>query len=162
MGITARGLRYPEAMDRPHGPDQIRALAEDIEAAAVALTPDSGTRSDLPVTPAAGFELMAGNYRLIGKNMVIAVWLKRTGAPLNATAAGNIGDTLAATITDPAYRPSMDTNAALRAYTTGGEASVISSSGNIFLVSLQSSSAIATHTDETPSIVRIYATYAVL
>lgn len=162
MGITARGLRYPEATDRPDGAGQMQLLAEDIEAVAAALLPDSGTRGDLPVLPGAGFELMAGNWRLIGKNMTFAVWLKRTGAPLVATSAGNLGDTVCATITDPALRPSMNATATMRAFITGGEASVSASTGEIRLLTMQSSSTIETHSDEgNPSIVRFFSSYAV-
>lgn len=162
MGVTARGLRYPELADRPDGAGQMLTLAEDIEAVAAGLIPDSGTRGDLPVLAAEGFELIAANYRLLGKNMTVAVWLKRTGTAIVATAAGNISDTTCATITDTALRPSMDAIATMRAFTTSGEASLIAASGNFNLVSMQSSSTIATHSDEgNPSIVRFYSTYAV-
>lgn len=162
MGVTARGLHYPEATDRPDGAGQMQQLAEDIEAVAAALITDSGTRGDLPLVAAAGFAVLAGNYRLIGKNMFAAVWLTRTGVPIVSNSTGNITDVTLCTISDPALRPSIDTCAGWRGFTCGGEASVIAASGNINLVSQNANSTIATHTDDTPSIVRAYVTYAVV
>lgn len=154
------GLRYPAATDRPTGDEQLQAFAEDVEAATKALVPDTGSQTNTPVTAAAGWEILVKEHRMIGKVCTLHLWLKRTGAALNASSSGNIGDTDVATIDDPALRPTMDCFNTFRGSLTDGASDCLKT-GAISITSMHSDSSIATFTDELSSTVQLYFRYPV-
>lgn len=166
MGVTTRGLRYPESTDPPIGDDdtpQIALLADDIDAAMSALVTDTGSMTNAPVTAAAGWSVLIAEYRLIGKDCTLHVWLKRTGAAVTASSTGNVaGDPDLFTITDSTLRPSFDlVTGTFRASFTGGSYQ-ITSVGVCSLFDMHSSSSIAApDNDGTYHTLQVYTNYPV-
>ncbi|MBO0826198.1 MAG: hypothetical protein J2P24_00310 [Streptosporangiales bacterium] len=166
MGVTAHGLRYPEPTDLPIGVDdtpQIDLLAEDIDTALNGLIADTGSViQGVPVSPAAGWELLLAEYRLIGKDMTLHVWLKRTGAAITAGTTGNIaGDPPIFTVTDAGLRPSLDQVVGqFRTSFTGG-AYMLTSAGVASIYDMHASSTIAAPTSETYHTLQAYCNYPI-
>lgn len=163
MGTTTLyGLRYPELTDRPVGDEQMLALAEDTESALRNLVPDSGTQTDTPFTPAAGWSVLIKGHRLIGKEMTLRLMVRRDGTAITASAAGNItGEPLVGTITNAALRPSMNVYGMFRASLTSGGFS-FSTTGAINLNDAHSGSSIAApDSDGGSHTVQIYAEYPI-
>lgn len=163
LATPTYGLRYPEDTDPPIGRDdqtQLEFLAEDVEKTLAALVADTGLRTDLDVVPGAGWTVTICEYRLIGKDMSLHLWLKRTGAAIDATSVGNIGDALLFTIADTAMRPCMDWFGQFRHSVTSG-AFFLLEDGTCTLADMHSNSSIKTFSDESNSTVQFYANYPI-
>lgn len=159
LATPTYGLRYPELTDRPTGDSQLAYLAEDGEKALKALQPDSGTRQ-APVTAATDWGLLVAEYRTLGKDCSLHVWVVRTGATFTATSVGNIADTVIANVTDPALRPTMPVFGWFRASLTGGGAQLLTS-GAMSIADAHSNGVIRKNTDEESSTVQLYFNYPI-
>ncbi|MBO0826200.1 MAG: hypothetical protein J2P24_00320 [Streptosporangiales bacterium] len=143
-------LTYPNPDDAPNGPRQVQQLALDVDQALTGLLVDTGVQAGLDVTPAAGWQVTARQYRLIGKKMYLRLETQRTGANITAdttgagNAPGNIADTVIATINDVQLRPAFDTYGLFRGSITSGSCQV-GADGRVWIVDMHSNSSIRTN-----------------
>lgn len=163
---TDHGIYFPADTDRPIGDNDVTHIAltaESIDAALSALVPDTGTvNTGVPVTPASGWEVLLAEYRAIGKDMYLHVWLKRTGAAITADSAGNVaGDPDLFTITDPALQPSFTpAPVQFRASFTGG-ACQMKVGGLCSMYDMHSGSSIKAPTSESYHTLQVFVNYPI-
>lgn len=110
---------------------------------------DSGVLTNLDVTPAAGWDILVNEHRIIGKIMHLRMQIQNnTGAAITAgseadTNPGNVPETLMATINDVSKRPVMQNFPIGQGSVTSGCLEIFAADGRIRLSDLHTDSSLA-------------------
>ncbi|WFE47635.1 hypothetical protein [Verrucosispora sp. WMMD1129] len=142
VGVLPKDARVMVLMTPPAGHHVVGYLGVPPQGAYLA---DTGVvTNELAVAYAAGWAQQDNAYRIVGSRIELNVNVRRTGGPITASALGNIGDTLMATLTDPMFRPTMPKHHLFRSSVTSGSA-VLETNGQLTLLDMHSTSVIATN-----------------